>query len=218
MSTAQFSIITTGTRVRIISPTVVDFTCCGVVTGVQHGESFFVRLDDGTMSGPYGATELESLFSTLRTADLLDALCLAVDAARVSAAGNTRWQNAINEAFNHILQVEVIEYRASDHALRYHSESGATYTANGRCQCKAYQSGEACKHRAAAKLVRRALEVAQVVPAIVETAEWAANARALIASNEVELAALAALVAPAPRSRFASAGKSAQQEIDELYA
>ena len=130
-------------------------------------------------------------FTTIATAAILDALCLAVDAARVAAAGNVRWLNAIDAAFDHLLQVEVIEYRASDHALRYHSESGQTYTANGRCQCKAYQSGEACKHRAAAKLVSNALALPVAAP-----------------------------VAPvAPRfSRFASAGKSAQEEMNELYA
>src|SRR5262249_46483920 len=33
------------------------------------------------------------------------------------------------------------------------TESGETYHANGACQCKAYQVGQACKHRAAARLV-----------------------------------------------------------------
>ncbi len=141
---------------------------------------------------------MSSQFTTITTAALLDSLCLAVDAARVAAAGNTRWLNAIDAAFDHILQVESIEYRASDHALLYHSESGQTYTANGRCQCQAFKAGQPCKHRAAARLVANALAV-PVAPVVPEP--------------------VAAPVAPVLRfSRFASAGKSAQEEIDELFA
>src|SRR5262249_50634046 len=34
------------------------------------------------------------------------------------------------------------------------TEEGDTYHATGACQCKAYQVGQACKHRAAARLVQ----------------------------------------------------------------
>ena len=98
-------------------------------------------------------------FTTTRTADLLDHLCEAIDIARAASAGNTRWLNAINAAWDHLLTVDTIEYRANDHALIYHSESGKTYTANGRCQCEAYRNGNACKHRAAARIVFRGLEL-----------------------------------------------------------
>ena len=97
-------------------------------------------------------------FTTIRTADILDGLCAAVDAARVAAEGDSRWLNAINAAWDHLLTVETVEYRYEDHALSYRSESGKLYLANGRCQCEAYRTGNACKHRAGARLVFRALE------------------------------------------------------------
>ena len=174
-------------------------------------------------------------FTTIATADLLDSLCDAVDAARVTAAGSQRWLNAIDAAFEHILQTDTIEYRASDHALRYHSESGQTYEANGRCQCKAFEKGDPCKHRAASKLVCNALDLAAA-----NAAADAAIAREL--TREYFSTALdadfvdAVLITSRPAcdpstglpyemtqveamfvSRFV-AGKSAQEEIDELYA
>ena len=100
-------------------------------------------------------------FTTIRTADLIDALAEAVDAARVQAGASQRWQNAIDAAWDHLLQAETIEYRHSDHALRYRSESGQSYTANGTCQCTAFEKGQPCKHRAAARIVFRALELAE---------------------------------------------------------
>ena len=88
--------------------------------------------------------------------DILDSLVVAVDAARQAAAGNSRWVNAINAGFDHLLQQEVIE--VGDHnALVYRSESGTTYFANGSCQCVAFAQGQPCKHRAASKLVKNAL-------------------------------------------------------------
>jgi len=90
---------------------------------------------------------------------ILDKLVSAVDAARQAAAGNSRWVNAINAGFDHLLQAEVIEVDAHD-ALIYRSESGATYYANGVCQCVAFAQGQPCKHRAASKLVKNALHAA----------------------------------------------------------
>ena len=87
---------------------------------------------------------------------LLDSLVIAVDAARQAAAGNSRWVNAINAGFDHLLQVEVIEV-GEHNALVYRSESGTTYHANGTCQCVAFAQGQPCKHRAASKLVKNAL-------------------------------------------------------------
>jgi len=96
-------------------------------------------------------------FDTLNTADLIDGLCASVDAARVSAEGDTRWLNAISAAWDHLLATETVEYRHDDHALSYRSESGALYLANGRCECEAFRFGTACAHRAAARLVTLAL-------------------------------------------------------------
>lgn len=121
------------------------------------------------------ADEIVHRFETIAVAALLDQLCAAVDAARIAAAGNQRWLNAIDAAWDHLLTVESVEYRARDHALIYHSESGQTYTANGRCQCEAYRNGRACKHRAAARIVFRALELTPPPPVL----DLAVEARAL---------------------------------------
>jgi hypothetical protein len=99
----------------------------------------------------------ENRFLTLRTADLIDSLCDAVDAARIAAAGNQRWLNAIDAAWEHLLQADEIDFQPESGALLYRSESGQVYTANGTCQCIAYTRGEPCKHRAASRLVKRAL-------------------------------------------------------------
>ncbi|MET0466768.1 MAG: SWIM zinc finger family protein [Chitinophagaceae bacterium] len=45
------------------------------------------------------------------------------------------------------------------HALLILSDSNEIYTANGTCQCKAFQNGRRpCWHRAAARLVKRYTE------------------------------------------------------------
>ena len=105
-------------------------------------------------------------FLTLHTADLMDALCDAVDAARIVTANETmdeglrsRWLNAIDAAWDHLLLSEVIEYSPESGALRYHSESGQVYEANGTCQCVAYAKGDPCKHRTASRIVKRALRL-----------------------------------------------------------
>jgi len=86
---------------------------------------------------------------------ILDKLVSAVDVARQTVTA-PRWVNAINAGFEYLLRAETVEIDAHD-ALIYRSESGATYRANGTCQCKAYETGQPCKHRAAARLVHNAL-------------------------------------------------------------
>jgi len=88
-------------------------------------------------------------------ANILDALVIAVDAAR-QATHNRRWLTAIDAGFNFLLQQEIVEIDAHN-ALTYRSESGTTYHANGTCQCVAFAQGQPCKHRAASKLVHNAL-------------------------------------------------------------
>jgi len=46
------------------------------------------------------------------------------------------------------------------HALIILSGSNEIYSANGTCQCKAYEKGFPCWHRAAARLVERYMETA----------------------------------------------------------
>lgn len=103
-----------------------------------------------------------SEFTTIAVADIIDQLVEAVDAARTKAAGNQRWLGAVDRAWDYLLQVDAVSYDHADHALRVESasEPGKVYIANGACGCKAFaEHGNACWHRAAARLVRRAVEL-----------------------------------------------------------
>ncbi len=66
---------------------------------------------------------------------------------------NRRWQTAIAKAK---AQLESNPYLHFDgEALLILSDSNEIYRANGTCQCKAYEKGFPCWHRAAARLVER---------------------------------------------------------------
>jgi hypothetical protein len=68
-------------------------------------------------------------------------------------SGNRRWETAIVKAK---VQLEENPYMHFDgHALLILSSSGEIYMVNGTCQCKAYEKGFPCWHRAAARLVQR---------------------------------------------------------------
>jgi hypothetical protein len=70
--------------------------------------------------------------------------------------GNRRWQTAIVKAKQQIESNPYIHFDGA--ALLILSESNEIYRANGTCQCKAYQNGNPCWHRAAARLVERYIE------------------------------------------------------------
>jgi hypothetical protein len=111
-------------------------------------------------------------FTTIRVARVLDDLCAVYDAAVAKAADDSRWMAALDKAWGWLLAQDSVEYRASDHALKVESntEPGRVYVSNGSCQCHAYDRHNACWHRAAARLVRRAWELADAR----ETADLAA--------------------------------------------
>lgn len=113
---------------------------------------------------------------THQIAAILDGLVEAVEAARTAAQGQPRWLNAIDAAYDHLLQVETVTIDAHG-SLTYHSESGQTYKANGTCQCVAFQNGQPCKHRAAARLVRRALERRTLAPLVFDASRVLAKVR-----------------------------------------
>lgn len=119
-------------------------------------------------------------FTTISTSQILDQLCAAVDAARVNAASAPAWLRAIDAGYDYLLTADTIEYSRADHALRVESasEPGRYYVANGDCQCPGYANGGVCWHRAAARLVRRALE-AQPAPMgqRIAKARWAETER-----------------------------------------
>jgi hypothetical protein len=72
-----------------------------------------------------------------------------------------RWINAIAKA---VIEIEengaFMTYDEKDNYLVIWSQkSNEIYSANGVCQCKAFERGMACWHRAAARLVRLYLEL-----------------------------------------------------------
>ena len=79
-----------------------------------------------------------------------DALCKASQAKTDSK----RWVNAIARATVELESNPFMTFRHDSHSLLILSpESGMVYEANGTCQCKAFEQGQPCWHRAAAKLV-----------------------------------------------------------------
>lgn len=73
--------------------------------------------------------------------------------AAMDAKDHPRWLQAIARAIVELNDNPWIE-RGELHGLVIASPSGNLYTANGTCQCKAHEFGNACWHRAAARLVR----------------------------------------------------------------
>ena len=133
------------------------------------------------MSSQNSTTALS--FARITIAPLMDALCEAKDAAVEKAAGNQRWLNAIDAAWGWLLSQDAVFFDTTAHALRMPStsEPGRFYTANGACQCKAFDAHTACRHRAAARLVRRALELQAAQDEASEQAELNALAAELVA-------------------------------------
>ena len=82
--------------------------------------------------------------------DKMDAI---IQAAFDKAQCSRRWQTAIAKAKLQIEENPFLHYDGS--ALLILSASNEIYTANGKCQCKAYAKGFPCWHRAAARLVQR---------------------------------------------------------------
>ena len=106
------------------------------------------------------STDDTTLFTTITVSDILDGIVAAVDAARVSAEGDTRWLAAIDTAYGFLLQQEVISFDLVALAINVESatEPGKVYVSNGTCQCSAFTKGAGiCWHRAAGRICVRAL-------------------------------------------------------------
>ena len=99
-----------------------------------------------------------ALPTVIQIATILDRLCESVDAAR-AATNDSRWLNAIDCAWGWLLAQDAVSYDAATHALTIPSATrpGTVYTANGACQCEAFEKHTACWHRAAARLVQNAV-------------------------------------------------------------
>ena len=87
--------------------------------------------------------------------------------AIAKTANNYRWQNAVKKAVREIEENGAFMNWDSeaDHLLIWSQGSNEIYTANGVCQCKAYNQGFPCFHRAASRLVKNYLASADEQPA-----------------------------------------------------
>ncbi len=90
---------------------------------------------------------------------IADALA-KIELTVTDAGMKKRWINAIAKAAVEIEENGVfMTYQEDDHSLIIWSQkSNNIYTANGVCQCRAFEQGSPCFHRAAARLVRLYLE------------------------------------------------------------
>ncbi len=94
-----------------------------------------------------------------------------VELTVTDARTKSRWINAISKAAVEIEENGVfMTWQEDDQSLLIWSQkTNNIYTANGVCQCRAFEQGSACFHRAAARLIRLYLETAQA--ASVQTEE-----------------------------------------------
>lgn len=110
--------------------------------------------------------------TTITRTSIFDQLCAAVDEARIKSAADLAWLNAISAAWAWLLEedtYEVVNAGTPHAAVRVPSRSkpGLIYTANGECQCRAYELHNPCMHRAASRLVRNALAFASAPAPII---------------------------------------------------
>ncbi len=117
-----------------------------------------------------------------------------------AASSHPRWVTAIDRAVAEIDTNPYIEWQ-DDHLL-IGSPSGAVYSSNGVCQCQAFTHGQACWHRAAARLVRRYHEATLRGP-------HSAPVRNVATTVDTTPAALG--------QRIGAARAKAQAAIDELF-
>lgn len=167
---------------------------------------------------------------TIRRADIFDHLCAAVDEARTKSANDPAWLARINDAWDWLLAqdaYEIVNFGTPHAAVRIPSATrpGLIYTANGTCQCRAYETHTPCWHRAASRLLRNALAKSFDAFAQRFTIQDASyNRQTCEAHNDTRGAdywrrigdRLVALAAP-PTFACARSGKTAQEEIDELF-
>ncbi len=95
-----------------------------------------------------------------------DALVDAYDAAKAKCADDARWLAALESAYEWLtdraIAGEGVVVDGEHVQVASRTVPGKTYWANGECSCQAHIVGNPCWHRAAARLVKRALEQPQV--------------------------------------------------------
>lgn len=87
-----------------------------------------------------------------------DAIAKTQAASDIGEDQKLRWIRAINRAAQLLTEHGEFITPMEDHLLIW-SDSNEIYEANGACQCKAFEAGKPCKHRAAAKLYKRYSEL-----------------------------------------------------------
>jgi hypothetical protein len=76
----------------------------------------------------------------------------AIAEAAKARTNDKRWHNAIDKAVAGVESGWWVITELYDGVI-VTTETGATYHANGSCQCRAYELGQPCKHRALARLL-----------------------------------------------------------------
>lgn len=86
--------------------------------------------------------------------------------SKISEDDQKRWINAIGKAVAKTEeQGEFLHYDETDtHLIIFSNDSNKIYSANGICQCAAYERNNPCWHRAAARLFRIYFEVVSEGP------------------------------------------------------
>lgn len=84
----------------------------------------------------------------------------AVSKLNPESATDKRWLNCIARAVAEVETNPYLTFQPENKSLLILSEtSGQIYSANGTCQCKAFEFGNPCFHRALARLIVRYLEI-----------------------------------------------------------
>ncbi len=108
-----------------------------------------------------------------RFAKIIAEALAKIELTVTDAGMKKRWINAIAKATAEIEENGVfMTYQEDDHSLIIWSQkSNKIYSANGHCQCRAFEQGSPCFHRAAARLVRLYMEPESVTVGTVEAKE-----------------------------------------------
>lgn len=106
---------------------------------------------------------------TYNMIEYADLIASVADAALEKTVGNTRWTRAIARAWEYLDITSTVEFDRTTGDILVPSHDGRRlYRAGRTCECDAYRYGQPCWHRAAARLMLRAVQAAE--------AEAAANA------------------------------------------
>jgi SWIM zinc finger len=139
-------------------------------------------------------------------------LAAVAEQACRDAAQHGRWLVAIGRALVELDSNPWIARNPDGHGLLIGSPSGSVYSSNGQCQCKAFEHGQPCWHRAAARLVR--LHDAREAAAQIEgTAIAAAQLAGLVTMPEGDR-----LDTDGMRVARTIAAQRATAQINELFA